>query len=94
MLVTGAALVGVSWWATPPVQSAVAYAVTWFLLLGAVRPVLELQSDPPRRRARPPPPDLPARLTRPPGRCWGGVFLVVTVGAAVLGGSWIVGPAA
>jgi hypothetical protein len=25
---------------------------------------------------------------------WVGVFLVVTVGAAVLGGGWIVGPAA
>lgn len=94
VLVTGAALVGVSWWATPPVQSAVAYAVTWFLLLGAVRPVLELQSERSRGRASTSDADILARLTRLPGLFWVGVFLVVTVGAAVLGGSWIVGPAA
>ena len=94
VLVTGAALVAVSWWATPDVQSAVAYAVTWFLLLGAVRPVLELQSERARGRARSSDADILARLTHVPGLFWVGVFLVVTVGAAVLGGAWIVGPAA
>jgi|GEM_PF-128529 len=94
VLVTGAALVGVSWWATPDVQSAVAYAVTWFLLLGAVRPVLELQSERARGRAATSDADILARLTHVPGLFWVGVFLVVTLGAAVLGGSWIVGPAA
>lgn len=94
VLVTGAALVGVSWWATPDVQSAVAYAVTWFLLLGAVRPVLELQSERSRGRAATSDADILARLTHVPGLFWVGVFLVVTLGAAVLGGSGIVGPAA
>lgn len=94
VLVSGAVLVGVSWWATPPVQSAVAYAVTWFLLLGSVRPVLELQAERSRGRAAASDADILARLTRVPGLLWVGVFLVVTVGAAVLGGWWIVGPAA
>ncbi|NDO88398.1 M50 family metallopeptidase [Cellulosimicrobium cellulans] len=94
VLVTGAALVGVSWWATPDVQSAVAYAVTWFLLLGAVRPVLELQGERSRGRAATSDADILARLTHVPGLVWVGVFLVVTLGAAVVGGSWIVGPAA
>jgi hypothetical protein len=31
----------VTWFLEPEVQSAVAYAVTWFLLLGAVRPVFK-----------------------------------------------------
>ena len=94
VLVSGAVLVGVSWWATPPVQSAVAYAVTWFLLLGAVRPVLELQTERARGRAATSDADILARLTHVPGLIWVGVFLVVTVGSTVLGGWWIVGPAA
>jgi len=68
--------------------------VTWFLLLGAVRPVLELQSERSRGRASTSDADILARLTHVPGLIWVGVFLVVTVGSAVLGGWWIVGPAA
>lgn len=92
VLVSGAALVAVSWWLDAPAQSAVAYAVTWFLLLGAVRPVLELQVERGRGGARNSDADVLARLTRVPGLFWVGVFLLVTVGAAVLGGAWIVGP--
>lgn len=94
VLVSGVALVVVSWAATPPVQSAVAYAVTWFLLLGAIRPVLELQISRSRGKARQSDADMLARLTGVPGLVWVGVFLLVTVGAAVLGGYWIVSPAA
>ncbi|MBD5785295.1 M50 family metallopeptidase [Cellulosimicrobium terreum] len=93
VLVSGAALVGVSWWGTPDVQSAVAYAVTWFLLLGAVRPVLELQVQRSRGQGASSDADILARLTHVPGVLWVGVFLVVTAGSAVLGGWWIVGPA-
>ncbi|MDF2846178.1 MAG: family metallopeptidase [Oerskovia sp.] len=94
VLVSGVALVVVSWAATPPVQSAVAYAVTWFLLLGAIRPVLELQVSRSRGKARQSDADMLARLTGIPGLVWVGVFLLVTVGAAVLGGYWIVSPVA
>ncbi|MEG3616207.1 MULTISPECIES: M50 family metallopeptidase [Isoptericola] len=92
VLVSGALLVGVSWWLEPAVQSAVAYAVTWFLLLGAVRPVVELQSQRARGRARTSDADQLGRLTGVPGIVWVLVFGAVTVGALVLGGSWIVGP--
>lgn len=91
VLVSGVALVAVSWWLPPATQSAVAYAVTWFLLLGAVRPVLELQAERSGGRARTSDADMLARLTPLPGLVWVGVFLLVTAGAAVLGGAWIVG---
>ena len=50
VLVTAAAVVAVSWLATALVQAAFGYAAAWFLLLGGVRPVVELQRS--RARAR------------------------------------------
>jgi Peptidase M50B-like len=50
VLVTAAAVVAVSWLATSLVQAAFGYAAAWFLLLGGVRPVVELQRS--RARAR------------------------------------------
>ncbi|WP_425450790.1 M50 family metallopeptidase [Xylanimonas oleitrophica] len=94
VLVAGVALVAVSWWLDEPTQSAVAYAVTWFLLLGSVRPVLELQAQRARRAARQSDADQLARLTGLPGILWVLLFLVVTLGSLVLGASWIVGPVA
>ena len=93
VLVSGALLVGVSWWLDAEAQSAVAYTVTWFLLLGAIRPVLELQSQRARRRTRRSDADQLAALTHTAGILWVGVFLVITVGCLVLGGGWIIGPA-
>ncbi|QAY69812.1 M50 family metallopeptidase [Xylanimonas protaetiae] len=92
VLVAGVALVLVSWFLSEPVQSAVAYAVTWFLLVGSVRPVLELQTQRFRRKARQSDADQLARLTGLPGLFWVGVFLLVTLGALVLGAWWIVVP--
>ncbi|WP_286219381.1 M50 family metallopeptidase [Paraoerskovia sediminicola] len=93
VLVSGTALVLVSWFLEPAAQSAVAYAVTWFLLLGAVRPVLELQAERAGGRAPTSDADALARLTGVPGLVWVGVFLLVTAGCAVLGAVWILGPA-
>lgn len=92
ILVSGAALVAVSWWLDPAAQSAVAYAVTWFLLIGSVRPVLELQAQRSRGRARRSDADQLAALTRTAGILWVVVFLLFTLGCLVLGASWIVGP--
>lgn len=92
VLVSGAALVAVSWWLEPATQSAVAYAVTWFLLLGAVRPVFELQAQRARGRARSSDADQLGRLTGVPGILWVVVFALVTLGCLVLGAGWIVGP--
>lgn len=82
VLVSGAALVAVTWWATPTWQSATAYALTWFLLLGAPRPVLELLG----RRGGGSDADLLAKLTHVPGLLWVMVFGVLTTAAAVGGG--------
>ncbi|MGH3658359.1 MAG: M50 family metallopeptidase, partial [Micromonosporaceae bacterium] len=51
VLVTGGVIFGVSWFGTALVQSGFAYFVTWFLLLGGVWPVLELQRKRGRRQA-------------------------------------------
>ncbi|WP_166845015.1 M50 family metallopeptidase [Isoptericola sp. BMS4] len=93
VLVSGAALVGVSWWLDPTTQSTVAYAVTWFLLLGSVRPVLELQTQRWRGKARRSDADQLGTLTSTTGIVWVGVFLVVTLGCLVLGATWILEPA-
>ncbi len=86
VLVTGALLLAVTWWAPPSWQTAVAYVVTWFLLLAAPRPVVELQRSR-RHGPRTSDADVLARLTRVPGLVWVGVFLAVTLVTAVVGGS-------
>jgi Peptidase M50B-like len=90
ILVSAAVVFAVSWWLEPQTQSAFAYALTWFLLLAAPRPVLELQAQ--RRGAGPKTSDADqlARLTMLPAIVWVGFFLVVTVGALVLGARWMV----
>ena len=89
VLVAGSGLFAVTWWADARVQLLVAYVVTWFLLLAAPRPVVELQEQRRRGRGRSSDADVLARLTRVPGLLWVGLFLVVTVGCLVLGGSML-----
>jgi hypothetical protein len=84
--VSGAVVFAVSWWLPERELSAFAYLVTWFLLLAAPRPVLELQTQRWRRRAPGSDADQLAHLTGVPAIVWVAVFLVVTTGAAVLGG--------
>ena len=93
ILVSGTALVFVTWFLQPEAQSAVAYVVTWFLLLGAVRPVFELQVQRARGQARMSDADMLARFTGLPGFFWVVMFLLVTLGALTLGGAWILGAA-
>lgn len=89
ILITGVVVFAVSWFASAQVQSGFAYLVTWFLLLGAPRPVVELHGL--RRRGRAPRSDADqlARLTGLPAIAWIGVFLAVTLGAVCLGGWWL-----
>jgi len=91
VLVSAGVVLAVSWWLPEAVQSAFGYLVTWFLLLAAPRPVLELQAKRWRGRARTSDADQLARLTGVPALVWVGGFLVVTVGAAVLGAGWLLG---
>ncbi|HEX7462628.1 MAG TPA: M50 family metallopeptidase [Dermatophilaceae bacterium] len=90
ILISAAVVFGVSWWLEPQAQSAFAYVLTWFLLLAAPRPVLELQTLRRRTGARASDADQLARLTMVPALMWVGFFLVVTVGALALGARWMV----
>ena len=89
VLVAGIGVVAVSWWGSELVQSMAAYVGTWFLLLAAPRPVLELQSQRWRGGARTSDADQLARLTRLPGLLWVGFFLAVTLGCLALGTRWL-----
>ncbi len=77
-------VLAVCWLASPLVQAAFAYCATWFLLLGAVRPVAELQRTR-RRGVRATDADDLARLSGVPGIVWVAVFGVVALGALALG---------
>ena len=94
IMVSAAVVFGVSWWLGPQAQSAFAYSLTWFLLLAAPRPVLELQALRRRTGARSSDADQLARLTFVPAIMWVGFFLVATVGALALGTRWLVAAAA
>ena len=94
VVATGAIVFAVSWYASPQVQAAFAYASVWFLLIGGVRPVGELQKL--RSRGRMPDSDADqlARLTHVPGFFWVLLFGLVTVtvlvvGAFMLAGQWL-----
>ena len=89
VLVSTVLIVAVTWWGTPTTQVAFAYLLTWFLLIAAPRPVVELQQLRSRRRAGASDADVLARLTHLPGLAWVGFFLVVDVGALGLGGWWL-----
>ena len=90
VLASAGVVFAVSWWLQPQTQSAFAYALTWFLLLAAPRPVLELQRQRRGGGVASSDADQLARLTHVPGIVWVGFFLVATVGALVLGARWMV----
>jgi peptidoglycan/LPS O-acetylase OafA/YrhL len=89
VLVTAGAVLAVSWFAAAAIQAAFGYAAAWFLLLGGVRAVAELQGH--RRRSRRrgqvsmSDADQLGRLTGVPGGVWVAVFAVVCAAALVLG---------
>ncbi len=89
VLVTGGVVFAATWWLPPNGQAAFAALATWFLLLAAPRTVVELQTSRRRRGARDSDADQLARLTRLPGLFWVGVFLVIDVGALLLGARWL-----
>lgn len=92
LLITGGVVLAVSWYTSPEVQAAFAWTSVWFLLLGGVRPVFELHRQ--RARGRMPQSDADqlARLTPFPALFWVGVFLLVSVGALVVGALLLAGP--
>jgi hypothetical protein len=91
VLVTGGIVFAATWWLPPDGQAAFAALATWFLLLAAPRAVLELQTARRRRSASDSDADQLARLTPFPALFWVGFFLLVDVGALVLGARWLLG---
>ncbi|MGN9807955.1 M50 family metallopeptidase [Micromonospora sp. BQ11] len=92
LLVTGGIVLAVSWYASPQVQAAFAYTGVWFLLLGGVRPVVELQRL--RARGRMPASDADqlAGITPLPAFFWVTVFALVNLVALVAGALLLAGP--
>jgi len=90
-LVMVLAIGGFGWlaWSAPDAwRIGVAYGVTWLLLLGAVRAVVELHGSRRSAGGGGSDADALARSTRVPGLVWVGVFWLVTVACAV-GGAWL-----
>jgi len=89
ILAAGGAVFLVSWLTPATVQAAFAYLLTWFLLLGGMRPVVELQHERRRRRAPNSDADQLARLTRIPGLVWVGLFALTAIAALLVGARWL-----
>jgi hypothetical protein len=76
------------------VQAPFAYLLTWFLLFGGVRPVVELQVKRRRGAARDSDADQLGRLTGVPAVLWVLVFAVLTVSCLLAGALWLLEPVA
>jgi hypothetical protein len=81
VLVAGGAIFVVSAYTEPAVQAAFGFGFVWFLLVGGVRPVGELQSLRWRGRAPESDADQLARITWLPGLLWVGFFGLVNLAA-------------
>lgn len=89
VLTVTAAVALILWRGSPLDQAAFGYAMAWFLLLGGVRPVLELQQSRRRGRGSGSDADELARLTGVPGGIWVALFGLVAVGALALSALWL-----
>jgi Peptidase M50B-like len=87
VVIVGCALVLllVSWYLPAPMQSSLAYVLTWTFLLAAPKPVIELISQRRRGRARDSDADQLARLSHVPAGLWAAGFLVINCIGLVLG---------
>ncbi|MFJ4657258.1 M50 family metallopeptidase [Nocardia sp. NPDC088792] len=83
ILVTGGVVFAVSWLGSDTVQAVLAYLAAWFLLLAAVRPVIELQRN--RRYEPNSDADQLAYLTRIPGLVWVLAFGAIALCSLVFG---------
>jgi hypothetical protein len=88
VLLTAAALGLIGWYAPAQAQAAFGHAATWFLLIGGVRPVGELQRQRHRGYAGYSDADQIGRLTGTPGLLWVTLFGLFTLAALGLGG-WL-----
>ncbi|WP_228255129.1 M50 family metallopeptidase [Ornithinimicrobium avium] len=84
VLVTGAVVAALSWWAPAEVVGGAAHLVVWTLLLAAPRSVVELQRAR-RRGGRGTDADQLAALTGVPAMAWVALFWLACAAALVLG---------
>jgi hypothetical protein len=84
LLLGGAGVLLVTWYADGQVQSVAAYLIAWLLLLAAPRPLLELLTAG-RRRGRTSDPDQLAALTRVPAVLWILLLLLANLAGLVVG---------
>ncbi|MEU6891665.1 M50 family metallopeptidase [Streptomyces sp. NPDC046557] len=91
VVLTGGVFVLVSWLTPAEVQAVFAYGVVWFLLLGGVRPVFELQAK--RRHGGAPDSDADqlGRLTHVHPVAWLLFFHAVALCALIGGVRWLLG---
>jgi len=90
VLATAGGVAAVCLFASAMVQAGFGYAMTWFLLLGGVRPVFELQHERRRGRARRSDADQLSRVTPVPGGAWVMFFGLIAVAALAVSASWLV----
>lgn len=90
VIVAGALVGAAAYLGDPVVRYVAAYLITWVLLLGATRPVLELARTHRRGRGRGSDADQLRGLTRIPAAVWIVIFAVVTAGTAIYGTTRIV----
>ena len=90
VLAAAAAVTAVCLFASAVVQAGFGYTMTWFLLLGGVRPVIELQRERRRHRTRRTDADQLARLTPVPGGAWVMIFGITAVTALAISARWLV----
>lgn len=84
LLLGGAGVLALTWYADGQVQSVAAYLLAWLLLLAAPRPLLELLAAG-RRRGRTSDPDQLARLTPLPAVVWILLLLAANLAGLVTG---------
>ncbi len=90
VLATGATLAVICLYASALIQAGFGYAMTWFLLFGGVRPVMELHRQRRRGRTQRSDADQLARLTPMPGGAWVTIFGIFALAALVVSGLWLV----
>lgn len=92
VVATMAIIFGVIWYGAPEAEAAFGYLFVWFLLIGGVRPVLELQRSRRRREAPHSDADQVGRLTHVPGFFWVLFFAAISLASLALGARWLVDP--
>lgn len=90
VIATGAVIVVVLMRGSTLGETAFGYGLTWFLLLGGARPVIELQATRRHGRSFGTDADQLARLTGMPGWLWVGLFALVSLAALALSALWLV----